>query len=173
VTRPIHVLVDDSSAATSEELDRLVKALAALRAAHVEVRADARTSDTDVAFLLVLASEPPAWVQSLPRTERDRLLKRMFLLMCRVPPRMFEVLEQHGVAGGIDNLTFSLWARGRHKTGYGVAGRRDVVAKLGRCSDEPYASQGYCLYESAASHTLAGALVEYLAALDATAEGRT
>lgn len=80
---------------------------------------------------------------------------------------MLDDLEQWRVAAGVDTLVYQLWEPPRSQgTGYGIAGRRDVVATIGgEPASEPFASEHYCIYGSSTSRSLPQALVEYLAAL--------
>jgi hypothetical protein len=163
---PIYLLVTPEIAAM-DTTKRLADELRGYTNAGVAIRPDVRESDTDDAFLLLVSSEPAEWMLSLPNSDRQSTLGRAVPLLCRRPPGMLKLLEEHALAGGVDSLRYGMWQDHPSKEGgYGIAGRRDVVERLGgECAPSPFTSAHYCIYESPTSKNLPQALVEYLNAL--------
>ena len=128
---------------------------------------DVPESDDGTSFLISQGQEPPAWIMSMERVRRQRILERLTLLRCARTPSVLVQLEQWGVASAIENLAYSMWEYPRNgTTGYGIVGRREVVSLIGaEAAPEPFANRSYCVFGSAKSNTLTQALAEYLEAL--------
>lgn len=147
--------------------ERLVEELGRYTSEAVAIREDTPLSDTGDVFLLVPSNAPSDWMRSLPDDARRSTLARVMLLQCHRAPRMFDTLESERLAGGVEYLRFTTWERRpEHDSGYGVAGLRDVVPRLGgECAEEPFASPHYCIYKSRTARSLPQAIAEYLSAL--------
>ena len=164
---PIYLLVPPGVSTVDEATVRLTAELRVYTDVAVEIRDDVPASDTDNAFLLVLSNSPSEWMLSLPVGDREETLGRALPLQCVRPPGLLQLLEEHHLAGGLDYLRFSMWeAHPSRESGYGIAGLRQVVDRLGgECAPKPFTSAHYCIYRSPTSKSLPEALVEYLNAL--------
>lgn len=153
--------------ASCESYSRFADELRGHSGWRVELLAQSAGSDDGVSFLLVFGREPPDWILSMAPDERDRTLERVVLVRCARAPSVLEDLERWGVAAGIETLTYHLWESPQNgTTGYGIAGLREVVKRIGgECAPEPFSSERYCIYGSTKSSTLTQALAEYLSAV--------
>ena len=147
--------------------ERFAEELRVHASGTVTIREDSPQSDPGDAFLLLPSSGPSHWMSSLPDAARRSTLARVLLLHCHRAPGMLETLENEHVAGGVEHLRFTTWElRPERDSGYGVAGLRTVVGRLGgECAEAPFASARYCIYESRKATSLPHAIAEYLSAL--------
>ena len=133
----------------------------------VETRVDRQDSDDSEAILLLLQDEPSKWMRLLAPSGRRALLSRTLVLRSRFAPGMLDMLEEFGLAGGVENRRYAIWkSQPERDSGYGIAGLRDVVVRLnGECAEAPFATARYCFYQTQKSRTLPAALAEYCTAL--------
>jgi hypothetical protein len=78
-------------------------------------------------------------------------------------------VEQHGFAGAVEKYRYFQWSAQREKErGYGLVGRKDVVARMpARIASGPYTSASYGIIASDTARDLPGLIAEYLKAYDA------
>lgn len=132
----------------------------------VSIQDSSETAAGDNAMLVVY-DVIPDWVFELPPSRRADTLGRVFLLQAPRPPGIFQELERHRIAGAIDTLGYSSWQHHPDRsTGYGIAGRQEVIEKIGgKLAGRGFASEHYAIYGSPTATNLPQAIVEYLDAL--------
>lgn len=146
---------------------RLAQQLRAYGGSRVEVMADQPGTDVGDAFLGIFDREPSPWILALPSPEREAMLGRTFLLLGDNAPGLVDVVQSYGLAGAVETRRYLKWKSSPDEdNGYGVIGLRVVVDRIGaKCADEPFCTEGYCLYGSPQSENLPQAIAEYLRVL--------
>lgn len=78
-------------------------------------------------------------------------------------------IEQHGFAGAVEKQRYFEWCTRRDaERGYGLVGRKDVVARIpAQIATGPYTSARYGIIASDTARDLPGLIAEYLRAYDA------
>ena len=175
MTRPIRILVSNETLASAQGATvpaeaRFAEELRTHTTSEVSLREDSPENDSEGAFLILFDALPSEWMLSLAPTVRRETLARLVLLSCERAPAMLKVLEEYGVAAGVESIRLRTWeTHCERDSGYGIAGLRTAVEQLaGRCAPSPLQSDRYCIYTSPSSTTLPQGLAEYLAALSKT-----
>lgn len=149
------------------EYSRFADELRRYFSGRVEVRPDRAENVDEEAILLLFRSEPSRWMVEHPSHSSTRILSRTLLMLAPRAPGLLNVLEHHGLAGGVETARYLHWVSSPHlDTGYGVAGLRRVVTQIcGECAERPFATDHYCIFQSAKSTGLPQAVAEYCSQL--------